>query len=436
MNRTIENYQQAEEYIYSIPKFTKKNTPESTRYFYERLGRPGEKSKIIHIAGTNGKGSVCAYLNAILQKAGYHVGMFTSPHLVVMLERFQIDSKMVKEDKFIAAFQKVMEEVHQMQKEGKDYHPTFFEILFFIGMLLFEEEKPDYMILETGLGGRLDATNVISNPIATVITKIGIDHCEYLGNTIEEIAGEKAGIIKAFVPVIYMDSTPEVKKVIEEKAKTLQSPAYPVSGNAFNILKITDKSIDFSYESKYYNNIRLTLSNCALYQCMNVALAIHTLEVMKQDMMIRKEDIVEAVAATVWEGRMEEVMPGVIVDGAHNEDGIEAFVETVKAVQDAKRAVNHLLFAVVNDKDYSLMIKTLMESGLFQDVTITKIAGNREVELATLKKIFIQYTDKIEMCEDVTTAFQRCLENRKKGERLYIVGSLYLVGLVKEIIER
>lgn len=426
-------YQEAEEYIFSIPKFTKKNDPESTGEFYERLGKPGENSKIVHIAGTNGKGSVCAYLNAILETAGHRTGMFTSPHLVSMLERFRIAGQIVTEELFLRSFRFVMKKILEWNEEGRAYHPTFFEILFFIGMVIFEEQKVEFIILETGLGGRLDATNIIKNPIATVITKIGLDHCEYLGDTLEKIAGEKAGIIKRGIPVIFLNVKEEVTRVIETEAKKLQSPTFPVDSNNFNILKNTYKSIDFSLESKYYGYIRLTLSSCALYQMMNAALAVRTVEVIDEAHTITKEQLVKGVASTRWEGRMEEILPGVIVEGAHNVDGIEAFVDTLKSMNCRN---NHLLFAVVNDKDYAAMIRRLMESGLFTRVSVTKIQGSRVVELEQLKKIFSQYTKELYLYEDVDEAFRDCLQQKGKEDRLYIVGSLYLVGLVKEILRR
>jgi len=436
MDYTTEAYRQAEAYIYNIPKFTRKNPPESTKRFFQWLGNPGEKSKIIHIAGTNGKGSVCAYLNGILQEAGYTTAMFTSPHLVHMLERFQINGKMISERCFLQAYEHVLREVKRYQKEGNEYHPTFFEFLFFIGMELFEEVHPDYIILETGLGGRLDATNVITHPVVSIITKIGKDHCEYLGDTLEQIAGEKAGIIKQNCPVVYLEHEKSVSEVITQKAKLENCQIFPVSVDGLDILRNTDKSIDFSYKSKYYDYIKLTLSTCARYQCMNAALAIQAVEVIDQSRRIQLSQMQRAVEKTRWEGRMEEVLPGVIVDGAHNEDGIEAFLDTVKNVELCKPTNNHLLFAVVNDKDYSTMVKQLMKSQLFTDVTITKITGSRELSLDALEKTFLQYTDHVTRYEDVDVALQECMDHRGEQERLYIVGSLYLVGLVKEIIER
>ncbi|MDD2972773.1 MAG: bifunctional folylpolyglutamate synthase/dihydrofolate synthase [Lachnospiraceae bacterium] len=428
-------YQEAEAYIYAIPKFTKKNPPESTKKFYQYLENPGAKSKIIHIAGTNGKGSVCAYLDRILQEAGYGTAMFTSPHLVHMLERFRINNEMIREEEFLRAYEYILKKVEEYQTR-ETYHPTFFELLFFIGMVVFDREQPDFIILETGLGGRLDATNVIESPVVSVITMIGKDHCEYLGDTVEQIAWEKAGIIKQGCPLVYLADKASVTKVIEDKAALENSQTFPVDFSAFNILKNTDKTIDFSYESKYYEYIKLTLSTCAIYQCSNAALAIKAIEVIDGGRTISADQIRKAVRATRWAGRMEEIRPNVIVDGAHNEDGIEAFVASVEQVQRCSPTKNHLLFAVVNDKDYSHMVRTLMESQLFSDVTITRIAGSRELELTVLDKIFAGYGASVHRYEDVEEALTFCMQSKRENERLYIVGSLYLAGLVKEIIER
>ena len=195
-------YEEAEAYINSVPKFTSKNKPENTKELICRIGHPERKMKVVHVAGTNGKGSVCAFLSTMLAAGGKRCGLFTSPHLVKINERFQINNIPVSDEIFLRAYDKVMKIVKEMQDDGF-YHPAYFELLFAIGMVIFEEEGVEYLVLETGLGGRLDATNIVEHPIVTVITSISLDHTEILGDTIEEIAGEKAGIIKQGVPVVY-----------------------------------------------------------------------------------------------------------------------------------------------------------------------------------------------------------------------------------------
>lgn len=177
------NYEEAVAYILDVPKFTKKNTLDNTRAVLERLGRPDRRMKLIHVAGTNGKGSVCAYLASILKAAGKKTGLFTSPHLAVINERFQMDQEMISDELFLEGFEAVMEAVHALLEERPDTfsHPTFFELLFLMGMYLFDKYGMEYAVLETGLGGRFDATNVIEKPLVSVITSISLDHTEYLG---------------------------------------------------------------------------------------------------------------------------------------------------------------------------------------------------------------------------------------------------------------
>ena len=214
-------YQEAVDYIEETPKFTKKNSLDHTRAFLKRLGSPEDSMKILHVAGTNGKGSVCSFLASILHAAGKSTGLFTSPHLVDINERFVIDEKQVSDEAFLMAFQKVMDCVNEMKEEGYP-HPTYFELLFLIGMVIFREAGVEYLVLETGLGGRLDATNSIAHPLVTVLTSISLDHTEYLGHTVAAIAGEKAGIIKEGVPVVYDASCKEAEEVILARAKEMQ----------------------------------------------------------------------------------------------------------------------------------------------------------------------------------------------------------------------
>lgn len=432
----IEGYEQAIEYILSIPKFTKKNDMEKTAHFLQKLGNPCGNRKIIHIAGTNGKGSVCAYLCKILQTAGYHVGMFTSPHLVDIRERFRIDGKMVDKEEFLKVFfvvyHKVMEE---KEDEFEGYHPTFFEFLFFMGMLLFEDKKCEYILLETGLGGRLDATNSVPKKELSLITKISLDHTEYLGNTIAQIAAEKAGIIGEGVPVLYIEECEETDRVICNHAKKHHAPAFFVAKKDYHFLKFHNKNIDFSYHSRYYGYITLTVSSSATYQMENVALAVGAAEILlEKEQMPSKLQLQKAVIDTKWEGRMEEVLPDVFVDGAHNEDGIAQFLDSVKHFGKSEKT---LLFSVVKEKNYCKMIEELVKSGLFGKIVITHLDNSRAVEMLELTEVFQQYKQlQVVVNADVENAFQMILQAKKEDEQIFVAGSLYLVGRIKEILRR
>ncbi len=428
------NYEEAVAYIEETPKFTTKNKLSHTKECLERLGNPEKKFKVIHVAGTNGKGSTCAFLTSIFREAGYSCGLFTSPHLVVINERFQINEKNIDNQAFMSAFEKVKALADELVAEGS-YHPTYFEMLFLMGMVIFAEAGVDYVMLETGLGGRLDATTAVEDPVACVITSISFDHMQYLGNTIAEIAGEKAGIIVPGVPVIYDGNNPEAAKVIRKQAEALGSPYYEVKKENTEILRNTSAGIDFCMENEYYGNTAFSIPFIAGYQVMNAALALKTAEVIKDVVNLPKDSVLRGLRETRWQGRMETVLPGVIVDGAHNEDGVEKFVETAEHFQ--KDYPLTLLFSAVDDKDYTDMIRTVAGRIRFQHVIVTQVGGYRKVPAEQLADIFRKEGCLCaESCEDVESSFRRALEYRGKEGMLFCVGSLYLVGEIKAIIQK
>lgn len=426
-----DSYKEAERYILELPKFTTKNDLEDTRLFLKVLGSPEKGKKIIHVAGTNGKGSVCAYLSSVLQKAGISWGMFTSPHLVSMRERFVINGKTVSEEDFLEAFLVVMGEVKRL---ATTYHPTFFELLFFMAMALFEKYDVEYVILETGLGGRLDATNVVEEKKLCIITSIGYDHMEYLGETLPLIAGEKAGIMRPGVPVIYPDRQEEVTRVIEEYAKKIGAETFPLGKTAIKEINIGHKTIDFSLHLHYYDYIGFTVSTSALYQVENASLAASAIARLG-DERITVSALKDGIREMVWEGRMEEILPSVYLDGAHNGDGIFAFLETVKRHPcTGKRA---LLYSSVRDKQYTQAAALLAQAGLFDEICLVQMQGERALPLTELTDSFRQYTgfDR-KAYERLDTALSELIAHKKDGDEVYIVGSLYLAGEVKALLRR
>ena len=428
---SILNYTEAVEYLYSVPKFTTKNKMEHTRNFMERLGHPEREMKIIHVAGTNGKGSVCAFLSSMLTLAGKRTGLFTSPHLVKINERFQVNNVPVNDDEFLEAYLKVDETVKKMVAEGLP-HPTYFELLFAVGMVLFQKLKVEYLVLETGLGGRLDATNTVENPLATVIVSISLEHTEHLGDTIEKIAYEKAGIIKPGVPVIYDGSNPEAEKVICARAKELGSPAYPMYPSMYEVFLKSDKSIDFYLNCGYYEHTRVTVPYLADYQMMNASLALRAIDVIDPEHEISMETRLEGIRKTRWQGRMETVLPGVVLDGAHNAAGVQEFVKTVKQVQENKRVV--MLFAAVVEKDFEKMIATICQETNLSAVVVTEIKGDRNVPAEELAAVFRKYTKaEVTAVSEIADAFEEALKQKQDG-MLFCVGSLYLVGELKGIL--
>ena len=425
-------YQEAVAYIDETPKFTKKNTLDHTRAFLKRLGDPQEKMKILHVAGTNGKGSVCSFLASMLKAGGKRTGLFTSPHLVKINERFVVDEQDVSDEEFLEAFHTVMDCVEEMKEEGYP-HPTYFELLFLIGMKLFERAGVEYLVLETGLGGRLDATNSVAHPLVSVITSISLDHTEYLGDTVAAIAGEKAGIIKEGVPVVYDASCPESAEAIRRRAEELRAPAYPITPKMYKISKTTKKHIDFSIDSGYYDDIRLSISSVAEYQVKNAAEAVTAIRVIDREGAFTDEVIRKGVEEMRWQGRMETVLPGVIIDGAHNEAGVEEFVKTARRLE-ADYPVT-LLFAAVGDKDYRHMIETICRELRLERVIVTEVGGYRSVDVKVPEELFRQFgAKKVTAIPDVEEAFDEALREQGDGI-LFCVGSLYLVGNIKSILE-
>ena len=427
------NYTEAVDYIETIPKFTVKHPPEHTRELLSRLGNPQEGIKIIHVAGTNGKGSVCAYLNAMLLAGGKKTGLFTSPHLVRINERFQINGEDVSDEQFLDAFLKVEKAAKEYEAEGEG-HPSYFETLFLMGMLIFKEAGVEYLVMETGLGGRLDATNVVEKPLACIITSISRDHTEYLGDTLEAIAGEKAGIIKAGVPVIYDASQPGPASVIAAKAKEMGSPAWPMEPSFYEMKTQSREGITFTFAYPGGEKAELAIPYVAKYQMMNASLAFYMMHILQDVHDIPKNVLAEGLSKIKWPCRMEMAAPGVIIDGVHNEDGIAQFVST--AGYFAKENEITILFTAVADKHYHEMIGEICEGIHPSHVVATQIDGSRVVPAEVLAEDF-RKAGCTDVCAEpeIGAAYEKALGKKGSG-MLFCVGSLYLAGELKAYLAK
>lgn len=427
-------YEEAAAYIEEIPKFTKKHTLEHTKTFLKRLGNPAADRKIVHVAGTNGKGSVCAYLQAILMAEGKRTGFFTSPHLVSVNERIRVDNIQIDNETFLKVFRKVLKIVRQMVEDGIE-HPSYFEFLFGMGMTAFAETDVEYIILETGLGGRLDATNAIDNPALAIITSISLDHTAILGDTIEKIAGEKAGIIKPGVPVFFDGSSKKAAEVIKAKASELGVSCREVTKNAYEIQKVHRKYIAFSRRSAYDKDVIFQVPMCGCYQAMNAELALEASEYLLAGEEIHMDRWKEALAELHWEGRMERVGAHITVDGAHNPGAMEAFVESVKALDESERGEMVLLFSAVSDKKYDQMIEYLCENLDVKAYVVTQIEDERGVPAEELADVFRRYTDRPVYCKErLEDAVRTAMNERGETGEIYCIGSLYLVGMMKKLL--
>lgn len=431
------DYQNAVKYIEGIPKFTEKHPLWHVRKFIGYLGEPCRDKKVIHVAGTNGKGSVCAYIQAIIEAEGHRTGLFTSPHLVKLNERIRIQNQDISDPEFVHLFDRVKAVAETMVREQMG-HPSYFEFLFGMALCAFEQARVEYVILETGLGGRLDATNIVPHPLVTVITSIGLDHTAILGNTIEEIAAEKAGIIKPGVPVVCDGNNPPAARVIRERCAGLGCVCREISKNAYEIKKNTTKDIAFSFSSAYYEDTAWNLRGGGSYQPMNAVLAITAMEVIAKGQAFAANPVIwaKALQEVRRPGRMEEVLPGVILDGGHNLEAIRAVTETILHLAvPGKQCI--ILYTAVSDKKYDETAGYLAEH-IKADLYVTAtLMDRRGVSGETLGEVLRSRTDSnVAVRETVKEAFQFALKQKEPDGVLYCLGSLYLVGEIKELLKR
>ena len=430
-------YQEAVDYILKTPKFTTKNDLGHTKALLHFLGNPQDKLKIIHVAGTNGKGSVCVYLDSILQAEGKTVGRFTSPHLEKINERIVINGQDVSDELFLESFNRTLEVVKEMELLGHS-HPTFFEFMFGMAVVSFAKKKVEYGVLETGLGGRLDATNAVASPLVTIITSIGFDHMEQLGNTLEKIATEKAGIIKRNVPLIFAQTSKESDAVMEKRCQELDSPCYKVKMDNYKIIEKKDNSLDFLISNSYYGGKVWRLPNSGIYQPHNALLALEAARVLF-DEHGKLDKWRAALESAKWPGRMEEILPNIYLDSAHNVTAIQGFVESVS--KDPSEKI--IIFAVARDKDYEGMICQLATRLEVDKYIITKISGERGLAPKEIKSIFEKYTHTPviikekpgEALEYGKETLRNLIKQQKRGT-IYCLGSMYLIGEIKEEIRK
>lgn len=342
-------------------------------------------------------------------------------------ERFQINGEMISDEKFSETFLRVKKVIDEAALDGYT-HPSYFETLFLMAMDYFARENTEYLILETGLGGLKDCTNSVEKPIACIITSISMDHMEYLGETRAEIAAEKAGIIKPGVPVIYDGHVEEVSEVIRKRAEELGSPFYALTSEQYELKEQNRNGITFAFQGT-----ELHIPYIAQYQMMNASLAYFTMKKLQQLHGISDEKLQEGIRKINWPGRMETILPGVIVDGAHNEDGVAQFVNTVKHFRKDNRIV--ILFSAVADKQYEKMIRLICEEVKPQGVVTTQVGGYREIPAEKLAELFRSCGEMNVTAEaDIAKAFSQALALQEDG-MVFCVGSLYLIGEIKAVLK-
>lgn len=423
------NYIEALKYIESTAKFGSNLGLTRTEKILEFLEYPHKELKAIHIAGTNGKGSTSAMINQILIEAGYKVGMYTSPYLEEFEERIQINNVNIPKDDLSEVVTKVSKAVSKVINLGFD-HPTEFEIITCAMFLYFKLKKVDYVVLEVGLGGRLDSTNVIT-PILSVITPISFDHTNILGTTLKEIAYEKAGIIKNNIPVLVSNQEADAMDVIVLKAKEKNAN-----------LTIVKEPAKYLGQEDYCQLIRidtlkesysLKLSLLGKYQLVNSALAVFAAEIlMDLGIKISTENIRSAFFKVKWKGRLEVLKrrPLVVIDGAHNPHGIKELKESIDTYFKYHKLI--LILGILKDKEMEEMIKTITK-GADKVIALTP-NSNRAESSKELEKLIKKYNKNTEAYNDYSEGFKKALSYGGENDLILVCGSLYMIGDMRKII--
>ena len=417
------------EYIENIPMWAKeKNSLNDIREFLANIDIKKENTiPLVHIAGTNGKGSVCAYLSNILIDMGYKVGTFISPHLVNINERIRINMLPISDREFEDLGKYTKNLADNLSKRAFA-PPTYFEFLFYMAMKCFYDNKVDFIILETGLGGLLDVTNAIEKKDLCVISSISKDHEQYLGSSIEEIVKQKAGILRKNISLVYDNNTPLVEKSMEEEA---------LSYEVKETLKLSNFSKYIEGADLYKELASLKIS----YKIKNSGLSILAIKKLYELSLIKEfciQNIIKSIFSTIWKGRMEEVEKDVYIDGAHNEDGILEFTKNLRFLCNENNKKATLLISIVADKDIEAMLKNFEDVARYiSKIYIAKMDNyraekTRNIALILEKYVHIDFVEK----DSIILAYDTMLKKKRDDELCFCVGSLYMIGEILSYLER
>lgn len=427
------------EYIDSFYKF---KTPggfkpglDRIQAILDRVGNPEKKVKTIHVAGTNGKGSTSAMMSMILREAGYKVGFFSSPHIQSFNERMRVNGIPIADTdlaRLVEVIKPVVEEIEPI--EGLGGRASFFEVVTALAFMYFADQKVDALILEVGLGGRLDATNVV-HPIASVITSIGLDHTEYLGDTLAAIAGEKAGIIKENVPVITGVQNEEALSVIDQIAKEKSAPLYtPLKECSWNLLEnnLRYQQVDLTLDQTTYYGLKVGL--LGEHQLRNATIGLRTIQVVqKYYPAVNETAIHDGLRKVKWPGRLELVQenPAVLLDGAHNIQGVEAlscFLEKAKSQYQNL----YMVMSILGDKEVTAMVKQI--APLATRIIFTQNNNLRSSTAENLAEALEGENTDFELIPDFEVAIRQTVQKAKDGDLVCITGSLYTISEARELL--
>lgn len=407
---------------------------ERTERLLELLGNPHKKLKLIHIAGTNGKGSTSSILGKVLIEHGYKVGFFNSPHLEEIEETIRVNDENIPEEDLVYLLEEIKPYVNKVVEEGYK-HPTEFEVLTCIMFLYLYRQKVDFGVIEVGLGGRLDSTNVIK-PILSIITSISLDHTNILGNTIQEITNEKAGIIKDAIPVITCNQKDEALYIIKNKALLTKSKLTIVDSNDFVFLEIVNDDIPYQRVSVNFNNNKYTLDLALLgkHQIINLSLAIKALEELEKLNYIKVNinKLYKGVKNVKWKGRLEVLKkdPFIVIDGAHNIAGIEFLKSNIEEYFKYKNL--YLILGILADKNVEEMVKII--APVATEVCTVTANSIRAASANELKEVVLEYNNNCIAFDDYDKAIKLSLSKANKDDLIVAAGSLYMIGEIRKQI--
>ena len=415
-------------WLYSFKKFGTKLGLERISYLLDKLDNPHKHIDIIHVTGTNGKGSVCKFIGSILQKAGYNVGVYISPHLQRFSERIVVNNKEISKKDIVLLIKKIKPLVDEMINQNKT--PTFFEVVTAMAFQFFKKCKVDFAVIEVGLGGRFDATNVV-NPLVSVITNISLEHTEYLGEDIKSVAFEKAGIIKNNAPIVTAAKN-DALKVINKIAQEKNSPIIEINKKDWKRLSHNTTYQEFLVQG-ILKEYKVKTTQLGEYQGENIALTINTIDQLQmQGTYITDENIIEGIFTAFNPGRMEILSenPKILLDGAHNPTAMEQLKITLEKDFQFNKLI--LILGILKDKDFKKMISFI--APISDVIIVTKSNNIRACEPSVLKDAInkIGYKNNVFIIDSIPDGIKYAKSKANKNDIICISGSLYTVGEARD----
>ena len=425
-------FEESLSWLYGFEKFGIKLGLERISHIAEKLGNPHYNYKIIHVAGTNGKGSVCKFLTSILISGGYKVGVYLSPHLQRFSERIVVDNKEISEDEFVSLVDKIKPIANEMIKNAST--PTFFEIVTAIAFQYFSDKGVDFVVIEVGLGGKYDATNIVE-PVVSVITNISLEHTDILGKTIKDIALQKAGIIKDNVAVVTA-AKGDALKVIKNVAKERIATVYVIDEKRWNRLYCDTEGQEFVIKGDL-TDYSVKTSMLGKHHGENIALAVVSIENLQMNgVYIPETSIIDGISKAANPGRLEIVKhePLILLDGAHNPVGMRTLRTTLDEDFDYDKLI--LVLGILSDKDIPSMLSIIVP--VADIIVVTKSHNSRACEPSKLKEMIEKsgYEKEVVVKDEISDAIEYAKSTAKKKDLICVTGSLFTVGEAREYLQK